>query len=115
LFFDPSESAYFDQALSRRGKSVMGVHLLQEKPLRQKKKKNCWFPVTRPTPILTPDPTNFFFPTTKKSQHVIEIKTTTSYPSTMTVTDICHDIHLPVDKTRIFTARGSTVVSGLAL
>jgi hypothetical protein len=29
----------------------------------------------------------------------------------MTVTDIFHDIHLPVDKTSIATARGSAVVS----
>jgi serine protease inhibitor len=33
----------------------------------------------------------------------------------MTVTDIFHDIHLPVEKTSVVTARGSTVVSGLAV
>jgi hypothetical protein len=35
----------------------------------------------------------------------------------MTVTDIFHDtcIHLPVDKTSIVTARGSAVVSELAV
>jgi hypothetical protein len=33
----------------------------------------------------------------------------------MTVTDIFHDIHLPEDKTSIVTARGSTVVCGLAV
>jgi hypothetical protein len=33
----------------------------------------------------------------------------------MTVTDIFHDIHLPVDKTSIVTARGSAVVSRLAM
>jgi hypothetical protein len=38
-----------------------------------------------------------------------------SYASTMTVMDIFHDIHLPVDETSIVTARESTVVSVLAL
>jgi hypothetical protein len=33
----------------------------------------------------------------------------------MTVTDIFHDIHLPVDKTSIVTTRGSAVVSGPAV
>jgi hypothetical protein len=33
----------------------------------------------------------------------------------MTVTDIFHDRHLPVDKTSIATARGSAVVSGPAV
>jgi hypothetical protein len=33
----------------------------------------------------------------------------------MMVTDIFHDIHLPVDKTSIVTARESTAVSGLAV
>jgi hypothetical protein len=33
----------------------------------------------------------------------------------MTVMDIFHGIHLPVDKTSIVTARGSAVVSGLAV
>jgi hypothetical protein len=44
-----------------------------------------------------------------------KIKTITSYQSIMTVTDIFHDIHLSVDKTSIVAARGSTVVSGLAV
>jgi hypothetical protein len=34
------------------------------------------------------------------------------YPSTMTVTDVFHEIHPPLDKTSTVTARGSTVVSG---
>jgi hypothetical protein len=38
-----------------------------------------------------------------------------SYPSTMMVTDIFHDIHLPVDKRSIVIARGSAVVSGPAV
>jgi hypothetical protein len=38
-----------------------------------------------------------------------------SYPSTLTVMDIFHDIHLPVDKTSTVTARGSAVVSGPAV
>jgi hypothetical protein len=42
-------------------------------------------------------------------------KTIISYQSIMMVTDIFHDIHLPVDKTSIVTARVSTVVSGLAV
>jgi hypothetical protein len=33
----------------------------------------------------------------------------------MTVTDIFHDIQLPVDKTSIVTARESAVVSGLTV
>jgi hypothetical protein len=33
----------------------------------------------------------------------------------MTVMDIFHDIHMPVDKPSIVTARGSAVVSGLAV
>jgi hypothetical protein len=33
----------------------------------------------------------------------------------MTVTDIFHDRHLPVDKTSIVTTRGSAVVSGPAV
>jgi hypothetical protein len=78
---------------------------------------DCWFPVTRPTVILTPDPTNFFFmfPTKKKMQAREIIKTITFYQSIMTVTDIFYDIHLPVDKTSIVTARGSAIVSGLAV
>jgi hypothetical protein len=43
-----------------------------------------------------------------------KIKAITSYQSIMTVTDIFHDIHLPMDKTSIVTARGSAV-SGLAV
>jgi hypothetical protein len=42
-------------------------------------------------------------------------QTITSYQSIMTVTDIFHDRHLPVDKTSIVTARGSSLVSGLAV
>jgi hypothetical protein len=33
----------------------------------------------------------------------------------MTVTDISHDVHLPVDNTSVVTARGSAVVLGLAV
>jgi hypothetical protein len=33
----------------------------------------------------------------------------------MMVTAFFHDIHLPVDKTSVVTARGSTVVLGLAV
>jgi hypothetical protein len=51
----------------------------------------------------------------KKSCYGKEIKTITSYQSTITATDIFHDIHMPVDKTSIATARGSTVVSGMAV
>jgi hypothetical protein len=88
------------------------------------RKNNCWFPVTRPTLILTPDPTKFFsFSHQQKNasmgkktkQKKNNKKTITSYLSIVMVTDIFHDIHLPVDKTSIFTARGSTVVSGLAV
>jgi hypothetical protein len=42
-------------------------------------------------------------------------KTITFYQSIMTVMDIFLDIHLPVDKTSIVTARGLAVVSGLAV
>jgi hypothetical protein len=77
------------------------------------KKKLLGFTVTRPTLISIPDPTKFFrfFP---KKKHA-SIGKRSSYPSTMTVTDIFHDIHLPVDKTSIVTARGSAVVSGPAV
>jgi hypothetical protein len=78
------------------------VGALQERGLRPR--KNNWFPVTRSTLILTPDPTKFFviFPTKKKMEAQAKKKTTiTSYQSIITVTDIFHDIHLPVDKTSI--------------
>jgi hypothetical protein len=42
-------------------------------------------------------------------------QTITSYQSIMMVSDIFHDIHLPVVKTSIVTVRGSAVVSGLAV
>jgi hypothetical protein len=102
--------------------------------IRQKnRKKNSWFPVTRPTLILTPNPMKFFSvfhthtknnnkkqtnkqtKTRKKCQHRKEIKTITSYQSTISVRDIFHDIQLPVDKTSIVTAREATVVSGPAV
>jgi hypothetical protein len=81
------------------------------------RKNNCWFPVTRPTLILPPDPTNFFsiFPTQKNASMGKKIKTITFYQSIMMVTNIFHDRHLPVDKTSIVKARGLAVVSGLTL
>jgi hypothetical protein len=77
--------------------------------VRQKKKKNCWFPVTQPTLILTPDTTTFFHFSPRKKNASTGKRS--SYPSTMMVTNIFHDRHLPVDKTSIVTARGLAVVS----
>jgi hypothetical protein len=57
----------------------------------------------RPTLILPPDPTKFFRFFQKKKKNASTGKRS-SYPSTMTVTDFFHDIHLPVDKTSIVTA-----------
>jgi hypothetical protein len=62
------------------------------------------------------DPTKYFsFFQQQKNASTGKKQTITSYQSIMTVMDIFHDIHLPVDKTSIVTARGSTVVSGLAV
>jgi hypothetical protein len=75
-------------------------------------------PVTRPTLILTPDLTKYFsisFFQQQKDASMGKKQTITSYQSIMTISDIFHDIHLPVDKTSIVTERGSTVVSGLAV
>jgi hypothetical protein len=58
----------------------------------------------------------FIFQQQKIASTGKKTKTITSYQSIMTVTDIFHDIHLPVDNlTGVVTARGSAVVSGLAV
>jgi hypothetical protein len=64
-------------------------------------------------PNLNPRPyeKNFFF---QSKKHASTGKRS-SYPSTMTVMDTFDDIHLPVDKTSMVTARGSAVVSGPAV